>query len=75
MSPRALLLLTALAILALASPEVQACSVCFDSNAERRSAFLAATLFLTLTPLSLVLGIVWWLARRARQLDAIPPAE
>ncbi|MCC7108902.1 MAG: hypothetical protein IT382_06420 [Deltaproteobacteria bacterium] len=74
MKSRALPLL-AIAALVLLAPEALACSVCFDANAERRGAFLATTLFLTLTPLSLVLGTVWWLSRRARALDAIPPAE
>lgn len=71
---RALFLFVVAAAVLLA-PEALACSVCFDANAERRGAFLATTLFLTLTPLSLVLGAVWWLSRRARHLDAIPPAE
>lgn len=75
MSARALLALLGLALVVLLAPEALACSVCFDANEERRSAFLGTTLFLTLMPLSLVLGCVWWLSRRARSLDAIPPAE
>ena len=75
MSPRALLLLVVTALFVLAAPEALACSVCFDANAERRTAFLATTVFLTVTPIAFVLGVVWWLNRRARALDAIPPAE
>lgn len=75
MSMRALLALLAGALVVLAAPDALACSVCFDANEERRAAFLATTLFLTVTPLTLVLGAVWWLSRRARALDAIPPAE
>ncbi|OGQ16924.1 MAG: hypothetical protein A2138_16690 [Deltaproteobacteria bacterium RBG_16_71_12] len=57
------------------APAALACSVCFDANAERRAAFLGTTIFLTLTPLAFVFAVVWWLRRRARALDAIPPAE
>jgi len=57
------------------APAALACSVCFDANGERRLAFLGTTIFLTLTPLAFVFAVVWWLRRRARMLDAIPPAE
>lgn len=63
------------ALVVVWAPRVLACSVCFDTNAERRTAFLVTTLFLTLTPLIFVLTVVWWLRRRARAFDAIPPAE
>lgn len=68
-------LVVVVALVAFAAPAALACSVCFDANEERRAAFLATTVFLTLTPLAFVFGVVWWLKRRARALDAVPPAE
>lgn len=64
-----------LALVGAWAPRALACSVCFDANGERRLAFLGTTVFLTLTPLAFVFAVVWWLRRRARALDAIPPAE
>lgn len=78
MSARARCWRTAVMVVALVvvwAPEALACSVCFDANGERRAAFLATTIFLTLTPLAFVFAVVWWLRRRARDLDVIPPAE
>jgi hypothetical protein len=67
--------LVVVALVVLAAADAHACSVCFDTNSERRAAFLATAMFLTLTPIAFVLGVVWWLVRRARALDAAPPAE
>lgn len=69
------LVIVVVALVALAAPAALACSVCFDANEQRRAAFLATTVLLTFTPLAFVFGVVWWLRRRARALDAVPPAE
>jgi CHASE3 domain sensor protein len=45
-----------------------ACPVCFDPREENRLAFLLTTLFLTLTPLALMGGAVYWLYRRYKQV-------
>jgi hypothetical protein len=44
-----------------------ACAVCMAGyNDETRQAFLASTAFMSLLPLLLIGGLVWWLRRRAR---------
>jgi hypothetical protein len=58
--------------LLLWSPRVaEACPVCgVGRDDETRTAFILTTAFLTLLPLAMLGGIVWWLVRRARQLEA-----
>lgn len=59
------------AALTLAPRVAQACSVCTAGrDDETRAAFLATTGVLSLLPLVMVGGLVWWLRRRARELDA-----
>jgi hypothetical protein len=46
-----------------------ACAVCSAGrDDETRLAFLLTTLFLSVLPLGIVGGAVWWLVRRSRQL-------
>lgn len=61
---------------ALCWPELaSACPVCTAGREEEnRQAFLVTTLFLSLLPLSMVGGLVWWLRRRARQAAALEAA-
>lgn len=47
-----------------------ACAVCFDANDETRGAFLGTTIFLSLLPLGVVGGIIYYLFKRARALNA-----
>jgi len=62
---RALAVLVASA-LAFAPRIAQACAVCFSGRSdETRVAFIATTAFLTLLPMVLIGGVVWWLRRRA----------
>ena len=57
-------------LLVLAPRAALACSVCMAGrDDETRAAFLLTTLFLTLLPLALIGGVVWWLTRRARALE------
>ena len=59
------------ALLACAPRVALACSVCSAGrDDETRAAFLATTGLLTFLPLAMVGGLVWWLRRRARQLEA-----
>ena len=56
-----------------------ACAVCSAGrDDETRLAFLLTTLFLSVLPLGIVGGAVWWLVRRSRQLAresvALPPS-
>lgn len=47
----------------------QACSVCFSAREGTRSAFLITTIALSLLPLGLIGGVIFWLRRKARSLD------
>jgi high-affinity Fe2+/Pb2+ permease len=68
---RSLLAAGAATALGLAPGAALACSVCMSGrDDETRAAFLATTGLLTALPLLMVGGLVWWLRRRARQLDA-----
>jgi len=53
-------------------PELlHACSVCFSGRGEQsRVAFRDTTIFLSTLPLLAVGGVVWWLFRRVRALEA-----
>ena len=52
-----------------------ACAVCFDANEETRGAFLGTTIFLSLFPLAIIGGVIYFLYRRARALEAESAAE
>ena len=51
-----------------------ACPVCFQGN-ENRLAFLITTVFLSLLPLGLIGGVVYWLRRVALAGEAQAEAE
>jgi hypothetical protein len=58
---------TALALPALAS----ACDNCLAAQDDAvQAAFAIASVFLSLTPLGLIGGLVWWLRRRSHKLRA-----
>lgn len=48
-----------------------ACSVCIGAeSADTRIAYRAMTAFMTFTPLAIVGGVVYWIHRRFKALDA-----
>jgi hypothetical protein len=47
-----------------------ACPVCGTTKEEARLAFILMTGFLTLMPLALIGGFIYWLVKRARAMDA-----
>lgn len=58
-------------VLGLSAGVAQACPVCFSAKDEaQRQAFFDTTIFLTLLPLAMIAGIVYWVARRSRELAA-----
>jgi hypothetical protein len=61
----------ALALALAFVPEIAwACPGCFvGKNDENRVAFIAMTGFLTLLPLALIGGAVWWYLRRLRDVE------
>ena len=64
--------LLAASIAALALPAVaSACDNCLAAQDDAiQAAFAIASVFLSVTPLALIGGFVWWLRRRAQQLRA-----
>lgn len=56
---------TALALL-LVPGVAQACAVCGQGSGLNRSAFLITTIILSLLPLGMIAGGLWWLVRHAR---------
>jgi hypothetical protein len=59
------------AALVLAAPRAgMACAVCLGSQSDlARKAFFGTTMLLTLLPFVLIGGLIWWVRRRARELD------
>ena len=49
-----------------------ACSVCGSPLEENRQAFIDTTVFLTVVPLMMMGGFIWWLRRRIRALEDAP---
>lgn len=43
-----------------------ACSVCFDATAENNTAFLNATIFMSLFPLAIIGGGCWWVYQQIK---------
>jgi len=61
----------ALLLVVVAPLDALACPSCLAAqDSDVQAAFIAATAFMTFLPLGLVGGLVYWLLRRARQLDA-----
>ena len=61
-----------IAVLVVWSPQAAlACAVCSSGKEEaNRVAFSVTTAVLSVLPLLMVGGLVWWLRRRARDLDS-----
>ena len=55
-----------LVLLALLPQSAFACSVCYSANESNRLAFIDTTVFLSLFPLAMVGGIVWWIWRQVQ---------
>jgi hypothetical protein len=49
-----------------------ACPSCASPLEENRQAFVDTTVFLTVVPLMMMGGFVWWLRRRIRDLEDTP---
>ncbi len=49
-----------------------ACPSCASPLEENRQAFVDTTIFLTLVPLMMMGGFIWWLRRRFRAMDEAP---
>jgi hypothetical protein len=49
-----------------------ACPSCASPLEENRQAFVDTTIFLTVVPLVMMGGFVWWIRRKTRELDETP---
>jgi len=58
--------------LAWAADLAHACPSCASPLEENRQAFVDTTIFLTVVPLLMMGGFVWWLRRKVRERDDAP---
>lgn len=72
---RVLLVLAGAALAALLATPAAACPGCITYGDANRQAFLETTILLSLLPLGMIGGGLWWLRRRARSLEAPPPGD
>ena len=61
-----------LAFVLLLAPRVsEACAVCMSGREEASQwAFIGTTIGLSLLPLALIGGTIWWIRRRLREMEA-----
>jgi len=58
--------------LAWAANLAAACPSCASPLEENRQAFVDTTIFLTVVPLMMMGGFIWWLRRKTREIDDEP---
>jgi hypothetical protein len=54
---------------AWAADLARACPSCASPLEENRQAFVDTTIFLTVVPLMMFGGFIWWLRRKTREID------
>lgn len=54
----------------LAVDVAYACPSCASPLEENRQAFVDTTIFLTVVPLLMIGGLIWWIRRKVRERDA-----
>jgi hypothetical protein len=59
----------AFVVAAFAADLAHACPSCASPLEENRQAFVDTTIFLTLLPLAMIGGFVWWVRRRSRAIE------
>lgn len=52
-----------------------ACPSCASPLEENRQAFVDTTIFLTVVPLAMIGGLVWWIRRKVREMEGQPEIE
>ncbi len=67
--------LTALVAVLVASTAriASACPSCASPLEENRQAFVDTTIFLTVVPLMMIGGFIWWLRKRSREMEPPTP--
>lgn len=63
---------TAAVAVAWAADLAYACPSCASPLEENRQAFVDTTIFLTVVPLMMIGGFIWWLRRKIRAMDETP---
>lgn len=58
--------------LAFTADLARACPSCASPLEENRQAFVDTTIFLTVLPLAMIGGFVWWLRRRSKEIERAP---
>ena len=56
-------------LIAFVADVARACPSCASPLEENRQAFVDTTIFLTVLPLLMIGGLVWWLRRKAREMQ------
>ena len=51
---------------------VHACPSCASPLEENRQAFVDTTVFLTVVPLMMIGGFIWWFRRKTREINDAP---
>lgn len=62
-------MVAALLGLAWAEDVAHACPSCASPLEENRQAFVDTTIFLTVVPLMMIGGFIWWLRRKVRAME------
>jgi hypothetical protein len=69
-APRSLWILLLGGLVWLAPEAAAACAACYGGGTEEsRTAFIATTVFMSVLPLGMVGGLVWWIWRRMREIE------
>jgi hypothetical protein len=63
------------AIIGWAVDVAYACPSCASPLEENRQAFVDTTIFLTVVPLAMIGGLVWWIRRKAREMEGPPEIQ
>lgn len=53
----------------------RACPSCASPLEENRQAFVDTTIFLTVVPLVMIGGLIWWIRRKAREMENRPQID
>ena len=62
----------AAALIGWAVDVAHACPSCASPLEENRQAFVDTTIFLTVVPLAMIGGLVWWIRRKVREAEGPP---
>jgi hypothetical protein len=67
--------LTCAVVIGWAVDVAHACPSCASPLEENRQAFVDTTIFLTVVPLAMIGGLIWWIRRKAREMEGRPEIQ